>query len=75
MAAKILVFENDKERIWVLVNSGEQTENMSLPMACTDMLSGQTYRATLSVEAKTALILKETGGCYVQKADSETDKK
>lgn len=69
------VRENDRERIWILVNSGEQAENMSLPVACTDMLSGQTYRDTLSVEAKTALILKETGGCYAQKADSEADKK
>ena len=56
------VRENEEERIWILVNGGETAEKMTLPVACTDLQSGKTYEGAVCVEAKSALIVKETGG-------------
>jgi glycosidase len=69
------VRENERERIWVLVNADEEAVSMGLPALCVDLQDGRTYEGTISVEPKSAVILKETGGCYAEKADSENDQK
>ena len=53
--------ENDKERILVLVNTGDKTRNMSLPGPCVDLLDGKHYRDTVLVAPRSALILGGDG--------------
>jgi glycosidase len=53
--------ENDKERILVLVNTGDKARNMSLSEPCVDLLDGKHYRDTVLVAPRSALILGGDG--------------
>ncbi|MBO5305178.1 MAG: glycoside hydrolase family 13 protein [Clostridia bacterium] len=67
--------ENESERILILANSGECEETVPLSALYADLASGKYYIESVTVSPRSAMVLKETGGRYAEKADRKIDKK
>ncbi len=67
--------ENDEERLLILANAGEREEIIPLSFGCVDLMSGKCYLENIVVPPRSAVVLKEIGEHYAEKADRKIDKK